>query len=59
MSRQGENPFCIGGRLKSGNYSITANVSSQFISGLLFALSLVDGDSTLTLEGNVESKKLH
>ena len=56
MSRQGENPFCISGRLKSGNYSIAANVSSQFISGLLFALSLVDGDSTLTLEGNVESK---
>ncbi len=56
MSAQGENPFCISGKLKSGDYSIAANVSSQFISGLLFALSIVEGDSTLTLEGKIESK---
>ncbi len=56
MSEQGENPFCIKGNLKCGDYKIAANVSSQFISGLLFALSIVDGTSTLTLEGNIESK---
>ena len=56
MSKQGENPFTVSGKLTSGSYSIAANVSSQFISGLLFALSIVDGDSTLTLEGNIESK---
>ena len=56
MSRQGENPFRISGRLRSGHYTIAANVSSQFISGLLFALSIVDGASTLTLEGNIESR---
>ena len=39
-----------------GDYKIAANVSSQFISGLLFALSLAEGDSTLTLEGSIESK---
>ena len=56
MSTPGENPFTVSGKLGAGDYSIAANVSSQFISGLLFALSLVDGDSTLTLEGNIESK---
>lgn len=56
MSPQGENPFCISGKLKSGDYKITANVSSQFISGLLFALSILEGNSTLTLEGKIESK---
>lgn len=45
----------IGGRLKSGNYTISGEVSSQFISGLLFALCLLDGNSTLTVTGNIES----
>ena len=56
MSAQGENPFTVKGKLRAGNYSIAANVSSQFISGLLFALSLTEGESTLTLEGKIESK---
>ncbi len=56
MSAQGENPFRIKGKLESGDYTVAANVSSQFISGLLFALSIADGDSTLSLEGNIESK---
>lgn len=46
----------VSGKLKSGSYSIRADVSSQFISGLLFALPLCDGNSTLTLEGKVESE---
>ncbi len=57
MSAQGENPFTVKGKLNAGNYRIAANVSSQFISGLLFALSLAEGDSTLTLEGKIESEK--
>lgn len=44
------------GRLTAGDYAIAANVSSQYISGLLFALPLLDGDSTLTLLGQVESR---
>ena len=56
LSAEGSNPLCISGKLKSGNYEIAANVSSQFISGLLFALSLCEGDSTLTLTGKIESK---
>lgn len=46
----------VGGVLTSGDYSLPGNVSSQFISGLLFALPLCEGDSTLTLTGNIESR---
>ena len=45
----------VSGRLPAGDYRIAANVSSQFITGLLFALSLLDAPSTLTLVGEVES----
>ena len=55
LTPQGSNPLKIGGRLNSGSYSIAANVSSQYISGLLFALSVAKGESTLALEGRVES----
>ncbi len=43
------------GRLLPGHYSIDGSVSSQFVTGLLFALSLVSGTSQLQLIGNVES----
>ena len=56
LSAEGSNPLCVSGKLKSGDYEIAANVSSQFISGLLFALSLCEGDSTLTLTGKIQSK---
>ena len=46
--------FC--GKLKSGNYKIAGSISSQFISGLLFALPLLDGDSTLEITGEYESE---
>lgn len=44
------------GKLAAGDYSIAADVSSQYISGLLFALPLLDGDSTLNLYGKIESR---
>ncbi len=44
------------GRLTAGEYTIAANVSSQYISGLLFALPLLAGDSVLNLMGTVESR---
>ena len=44
------------GRLKSSEYTVTGNISSQFISGLLFALPLLDGDSKITVIPPVESK---
>lgn len=49
-------PIEIRGRLESGKYQLRGNVSSQFITGLLFALPLLDGDSTLRLIPPVESR---
>ena len=46
----------VEGALKSGEYELAGNVSSQFISGLLFALPLLAGDSTLHLIPPVESR---
>lgn len=46
----------VQGALKSGKYEVTGCISSQFISGLLFSLPLVDGDSTLHLIPPVESR---
>ncbi len=46
---------CARGSLESGNYKLAGNVSSQFISGLLMALPILQGDSTLRVEGKTES----
>ena len=46
----------VEGALTPGDYTLAGNVSSQFISGLLFALPLLDGDSTLHLLPPVESR---
>ncbi|MBP1736504.1 MAG: 5-Enolpyruvylshikimate-3-phosphate synthase [Oscillospiraceae bacterium] len=43
------------GRLEPGVYSIAGDVSSQFITGLLFALPLLEGDSELRLTTPLES----
>ncbi|MGL4362700.1 MAG: 3-phosphoshikimate 1-carboxyvinyltransferase [Cellulosilyticaceae bacterium] len=45
----------INGGLKSGTFLIEGNISSQFISGLLFALPLLDGDSIIKLTTPLES----
>lgn len=42
-------------RLQPGEYSLAGNVSSQFITGLLFALPLLNGDSVLRLTTKLES----
>ncbi len=41
--------------IKSGEYRIAGNISSQFITGLLFALPLCEGDSRIVIDGNFES----
>ncbi len=43
------------GGIAAGDYKIAANISSQYVTGLLLALSLLDAPSTLTLTGKVES----
>lgn len=46
----------IKGVLKPGRFEVDASISSQFITGLLFATSLLKGDSEIILVGNVESR---
>ena len=46
---------CIG-KLHSGFYEICGDISSQYISGLLFAMALMEGASTLKIIGKLESK---
>ncbi len=49
-------PIEISGGLQSGEYTLKGNVSSQFVTGLLFALPLLDGDSSIRLLPPVESR---
>ena len=45
----------VSGQLQSGHFSLPGNVSSQYLSGLLFALPLLSGDSTLEITGELQS----
>ena len=45
----------VQGKLEAGNYVLPGNVSSQFVSGLMFALPLLQEDSTLQVQPPVES----
>ena len=56
LTRPTENTIRCTGQLKSGIYSISGGVSSQFVTGLLYALSLLPQESRLELTGKVESK---
>ena len=44
------------GQLKAGDFTIDGGVSSQFITGLLFATALIPGESRIHLTGKVESR---
>ncbi len=44
------------GRLTAGTYEIDGTVSSQFITGLLFALPLLEGDSEIKIIGTLTSR---
>ena len=48
-------PLVVSGGIRGGAYQISGSVSSQFISGLLFALPLLTENSTLTVTGRAES----
>lgn len=54
-SADGHLPLTVQGRLQPGNFVLPGDVSSQFVSGLLFALPLLDGSSTLKVLPPVES----
>ena len=56
LFRQTEKGITVKGRLSSGEYVIPGDVSSQFISGLMFVLPLLEGDSRITLTGKTQSR---
>ena len=55
LSEAGKFPLNCKGLLSGGKYTIDASVSSQFITGLLMALPVVEEDSELILTGKIES----
>ncbi len=48
-------PFTIKGQLTPGVFEIPGNISSQYISGLIFALPMLNGDSEIRIIGELES----
>ena len=51
-----DDKIVVNGSIKANDYSISGNISSQFITGLLFALPLLKKDSKITITGDFESK---
>jgi len=49
-------PLKVNGGLKPGQFNIRGDISSQFITGLLYALPLLNGDSVINITTNLESK---
>ncbi len=49
-------PFLMEGKLQSGTFRLEGDISSQFITGLLFALPLLDGDSEIIMTSPLQSK---
>ena len=53
---EGGLPFEIKGKLTAGRFEVPGDISSQFITGLLFALPLLEGDSIIHLTSPLQSK---
>ncbi len=49
-------PLTVSGTLRSGEFRVDGRVSSQFVTGLLFALPLLKGDSSISVIGGFESR---
>ena len=56
LSPQGNVPLMLRGKLTGGIFNIPGNVSSQYITGLLFSLPLSDKDSEIRVSGKLESR---
>ena len=56
LSRPSETTIRCSGKLKGGNYSIDGSVSSQYITGLMFALSLIAEETSLSITGTLQSE---
>ncbi|MBO7762467.1 MAG: 3-phosphoshikimate 1-carboxyvinyltransferase, partial [Clostridia bacterium] len=55
FSPVGSNPLVMEGRLRGNDFTVPGNVSSQFISGMLFALCLCRNGGKLCVTGKAES----
>lgn len=55
-NNNGNLPLEIHGKLVPGRYELRGDISSQFITGLMFALPLLNGDSEIVLTTELESK---
>jgi len=53
---QKDGALTVRGHLTPGEYRLPGNVSSQFVTGLLYALPLLRGDSEIVLTSTLESK---
>ena len=53
---QKDEVLTVEGKLTAGVYTLPGNVSSQFITGLLYALPLLEGDSRIELTTDLESR---
>ena len=51
----GKLPLTTHGGLRGGRFTVPGNISSQFISGLIFALPLLAEDSEIDITGKIES----
>lgn len=49
-------PFSMRGKLSGGDFYLEGDVSSQFVTGLLFALPLLENDSKIIMKSKLESK---
>ena len=55
LSRPTEDTIRTQKKLRSGEFSLSGKVSSQFITGLLFAAALLDGESKIVITDTLES----
>lgn len=54
--QQTDEGITVCGKLPAGRYTVSGNISSQFISGMLFALPFVDGNSYINITPPIESR---
>ncbi len=52
----GRLPLTVEGTIKAGSFEIPGDISSQFITGLLYTLPLLEGDSEIKVTSKLESK---
>lgn len=56
QTADGHLPLSVTGALKPGQFRLRGDVSSQFVSGLLFALPRLESDSSIIITTELESK---